>query len=191
MVVTKAHTRRERTRARRQRQTMLQAGVLVGLVALVVALAAGIAAGQGRVSGPARLGQAMPDFTLASLAGQPVKLSDYAGRPVLLNAWATWCPPCRAEMPALQAFYEAHRAEGLELLAVNAGEAESLVASFIGETGFTFPVLLDPAMQVLEGLGVRSYPTSILIGRDGQVKLIHTGLFTPQALEADVAPLLD
>lgn len=191
MVATKARTRRGRTRAKRQRQALLQVVVLVGLVAVVVALAAGIAAGQKRVSGPARLGQPMPEFKLASLSGQPVSLGDYAGRPVLVNAWATWCPPCRAEMPALQAFYAAHQASGLELLAVNAGEGASLVSSFIGQMGFTFPVLLDPGMQVLEGLGVRSYPTSILVGRDGQVKLIHTGLFTPETLESEVAPLLD
>ncbi len=191
MIATKTRARRRRLRAQRRRQVWLQAAVLIGLGVLAGALALAAARGGVGAVGPARLGQAMPDFTLTSLAGNPVRASDYAGRPVLVNAWATWCPPCRAEMPALHAFYQAHRAEGFELLAVNAGEGRSDVASFIAQQGFTFPVLLDPGTRVLGGLGIQSYPTSILIGRDGVVKRIHIGLFTPESLEAEIAPLLN
>ncbi|MGQ9490239.1 MAG: TlpA family protein disulfide reductase [Anaerolineae bacterium] len=141
-------------------------------------------------TGPARVGAALPDFTLTELSGKQVKLSDYAGHPVLINAWATWCPPCRAEMLALHDFYREHWADGFVLLAVNAGETQAQVRSFIQQTGFTFPVLLDPNTALLTDLGIRSFPTSILVGRDGKVKTIHVGMLTADQLQTEIAPLL-
>jgi peroxiredoxin len=132
----------------------------------------------------------MPDFTLNNLAGNAVRLADYKGQVVIVNAWATWCPPCRAEMPALGEFYRAHQAEGFQLLAVNAGENRPSVASFITQMGFTFPVLLDPGEATLNALGMRGLPTSYVIGRDEVVKNVHIGEFTTKALEAEVTPLL-
>lgn len=93
-------------------------------------------------------------------------------------------------MPALQDFYRAHQAEGLQLLAVNSAGGREAVANFISQMGFAFPVLLDPGEAVLNGLGTNGLPTSFVIGRDGRVKNIHVGMFTPDALEAEVAPLL-
>ncbi|OIO93637.1 MAG: hypothetical protein AUK03_07975, partial [Anaerolineae bacterium CG2_30_64_16] len=138
----------------------------------------------------ARVGAALRNFTLTDLSGKQVQLSDYAGRPVLINAWATWCPPCRAEMPALHDFYQDHQAEGFTLLAVNAGEAPAQVQGFIQQAGFTFPVLLDPNITLLTDLGIRSFPTSILVGRDGKVKTIHVGMLTADQLQTEIAPLL-
>jgi thiol-disulfide isomerase/thioredoxin len=136
------------------------------------------------------MGQTMPDLRLNDLSGKPVRLSDYAGRPLLINAWATWCPPCRAEMPLLNDFYLQNKDRGFVLLAVNAGETTNLVNQFIQQTGFGFPVLLDPGTAALSRLGVMSFPTSILVGRDGLVKKIHIGLITPEALKNEIAPLL-
>lgn len=192
MVISKSSSRREqrkaaRARAARQSALGLSAAGLIVLALVGWALAAPRPA---TVSGRAVNGRPMPAFTLTSLTGQPVSLSDYAGQVVLVNAWATWCPPCRAEMPDLHTFYQAHRAEGFALLAVNAGEDQAAVSPFIAEMGFTFPVLLDPGLGVLNGLGIDAFPTSIVIGRDGVVKTIHIGYYAPEAVAADVLPLL-
>ncbi len=140
---------------------------------------------------PTRVGRSLPDFTLTNLTGNTVHLADFKGQVVVLNGWGTWCPPCRAEMPTLNAFYRAHQAQGFQLLAINAGEDRAAVASFIAQTDFTFPVLLDPGETVLSSLGTRGLPTSYIIGRDGVLKNIHVGEFTAQDLETEVAPLLN
>ena len=140
---------------------------------------------------PTRVGSPLPDFTLNSLAGHAVHLADFKGQVVVLNGWGTWCPPCRAEMPTLNAFYRLHQAQGFQLLAINAGEDRTAVASFIAQTGFTFPVLLDPGETVLSSLGTRGLPTSYIIGRDGVLKNIHVGELTARDLEIEVAPLLN
>jgi peroxiredoxin len=159
--------------------------LLVGLVLLVISGFSPSAA----ASAP-QVGRPLVDFTLTDLSGKQVQLSDYAGRPVLINAWATWCPPCRAEMPDLQQLYQRHEKEGFVVLAVNAGEDASIVKSFIQQNMFTFPVLQDPQMALLDGFGIRSYPTSIVVGRDGKVKLVQVGMLTPDAIKSVVEPLL-
>src|SRR6266498_724733 len=92
---------------------------------------------------PAEVDFASPKLTLEDLAGKPVSLDDYLGSVVLVNLWATWCPPCREEMPTLQAFYEKHRSEGFVLVAINQEEPRELVVPFVKEFGLTFPVWLD------------------------------------------------
>lgn len=139
---------------------------------------------------PAVVGQPLGDFSLTEINGKTVSLSDYAGQVVLINAWATWCPPCKAEMPDLNAYYQAHQDEGFVLLAVNAGDSADDAASFANQKGLTFPVLLDPNTSLLTSLGVNSFPTSILVGADGVVKAIHIGIFTPEALENEITPYL-
>ena len=161
----------------------------IGLILLGLA-SAGLLLGMGSTP-PTRVGHSLRDFTLTSLAGNAVHLSDFRGQVVLLNGWGTWCPPCRAEMPTLNAFYRLHQAQGFQLLAINAGEERAAVASFIAQTGFTFPVLLDPGERVLSSLGTRGLPTTYIIGRDGILKSIHVGEFTTQELATEVAPLLN
>ncbi len=139
---------------------------------------------------PPRVGAPLGNFTLMDIQGQQVQLQDYQGKVVLVNSWATWCPPCRAEMPDLTAYYQAHQKEGFVVLAINAGDPQSSAASFAQRYQLAFPVLLDPDLRVLDGFGIHDFPTSIVIGRDGRVKTIHVGLYTPQALESDVKPLL-
>lgn len=140
--------------------------------------------------GPARVGKPLGDFSLSDINGKTVHLSDYTGKTVLVNAWATWCPPCKAEMPDLNAYYQTHQADGFMLLAVNAGDPASDAAAFASQKGLAFPVLLDPNTRLLNSLGIYDFPTSILVGTDGVVKAIHVGMFTPQALEAEITPYL-
>ena len=136
------------------------------------------------------VGEPLADFSLPGLDGQPVRLSDYAGRPVLLNFWASWCPPCREETPYLNAFYQQHQSEGFIILAVNAGESRDVAASAAEYWGMEFPVLVDKSYTLTDRLMITSYPTSILIGRDGRVKAIHAGGFSSDQLEAELAPHL-
>jgi peroxiredoxin len=135
-------------------------------------------------------GATAPDFALFSPEGQEIGLSDYEGQVILINWWATWCPPCKAEMPALNAFYETYQADGFVVLAVNSQEGASTVKDFIQNNGFTFPVLLDSQGQVMNRYHVRALPTSFIIDRQGVIQHIQTGEISPQQLEAIVEPLL-
>ncbi len=141
-------------------------------------------------NGPARVGARMRDFALLDITGKQVKLSEYAGRPVLINAWATWCPPCQAEMPDLNAFYQKNRAGGFVVLAVNAGESSDVAAGFAKQLGLTFPILLDTNEALMDALSIQDYPTSILVGRDGNIKAVHVGMFTAESLEQEISPLI-
>jgi cytochrome c biogenesis protein CcmG/thiol:disulfide interchange protein DsbE len=130
------------------------------------------------------------DFTLQTLDGRSVKLSDYRGQVILLNTWASWCPPCRAEMPDLEAYYREHKEDGFVVLAVNDEESASTVANFIQAQGFTFPVLLDPGGKVMSQYGVRGLPTSFFIDRNGMVRGVWSGQLSPERLKQIVDPLL-
>ena len=174
---------------RKLRAPLIVAFVGIGVLLVGLALLALNGSSSAAMSAP-QVGHPMASFTLTDLSGKQVRLSDYAGRPVLVNAWATWCPPCRAEMPDLHQLYLKHKAEGFEILAINAGEDTSIVNSFIQQNGFTFPVLLDPQTDLLDGFGIRDYPTSIMVGRDGKVKLVQVGMLTPDAIQKVVEPLI-
>lgn len=138
----------------------------------------------------ALVGKPAPDFTLTTLDGKPVKLSDQKGSVVVLDFWATWCPPCRAEMPGIQAVYDTYKDQGMIVLAVNAQEDQDTIQSFVMETGFTFPILPDPYGQAIRAYGVRSFPATFVIDREGRIDTIHQGQITPDELETMVRPLL-
>ena len=130
------------------------------------------------------------NFTLQDLNGKEVKLSDSRGRVVLLEFWATWCPPCRAEMPDINTYYQAHQKDGFMVLAVNAGDPQTAAAAFAQSNQLAFPVLLDSNLSLLDSMGIHDFPTSIVIGRDGRVQHVQVGMFSPEALNAVVTPLL-
>jgi peroxiredoxin len=166
--------------------------ILIGVIVFVmisVLLIAGHDAEKQNVN-LAKIGEPIGDFELLDLDGKPVKLSDYAGKTVLINAWATWCPPCRAEMPALEAYYQQYQQSDFVVLAVNAGEPQSLAADFINAYKYTFPVVLDPEAQTLTKMGVSGFPTSILVDQDGIVNYIHVGLFTETSLAQTITPFI-
>ncbi|MBN2387287.1 MAG: TlpA family protein disulfide reductase [Anaerolineales bacterium] len=140
---------------------------------------------------PAAATYPAPDLTLFNLQGDPVALSDYRGLVVLVNNWATWCPPCRAEMPDLLAYYEAHAEEGFVVVAIDAGETEADVRAFVGQYQLTFPVWLDPAMDALVAFQNPNLPNSYVIDREGTVRLTWTGPINRTVLERYVTPLLE
>ncbi|ENH96323.1 thioredoxin [Gracilibacillus halophilus YIM-C55.5] len=120
-------------------------------------------------------GDMAPDFELETLDGEAATLSDYRGTPVMLNFWATWCGPCRAEMPDMEKFYQN---EDVEILAVNLTSTESSmsdVEEFVTEYELTFPILLDEKKEVESAYRVSGYPTSYMINETGEITHISVG----------------
>lgn len=115
-----------------------------------------------------------PDFQLVNLEGETVALSDHRGSVVLVNFWATWCPPCRAEMPLLQEFAERYDQQ-MVVLAVNSGEDEPVVRNFVETTGLDLVFLLDPTNSVATLYRVRGFPTSLFIDENGILQATHIG----------------
>jgi peroxiredoxin len=130
------------------------------------------------------------DFTLKMLDGREVSLDDYLGSPVLINFWATWCPPCRAEIPDLEAAYQAHKADGLVVLGVSVQDKPEIVDPFIDIMGMTYPIVLDTNAQVMNTYRLLGLPTTIVVDRDGVIVARHSGLITPAQIEGYVAQLL-
>ncbi|OES46116.1 redoxin domain-containing protein [Domibacillus iocasae] len=114
------------------------------------------------------VGDKAPDFTLQRVDGKEVKLSDYEGKKVFLNFWATWCPPCKAEMPHMQSFYE-EKPENVEILAVNVEESNEKAKDFADQYELTFPVLMDKDGTVAEIYEVYTIPTTYVLNEDGTV----------------------
>lgn len=116
-----------------------------------------------------------PDFELENLAGEKVKLSDYKGKKVILNFWATWCPPCRVEMPFMQNYYEEYKdSSNVEILAVNMtkierGDKLENVQKFVDENSLTFPILMDKDGEIMDLYRVRAYPTTYILNTEGMV----------------------
>jgi peroxiredoxin len=127
------------------------------------------------------VGHPAPDFTLTSLDGSVFTLSELRGKPVVLNFWATWCPPCRAEMPELQAASERLAGE-VAIIGVNQGENPQQVRGFIEPLGFTFPMPLDERIDVSRQYLVRNLPTTFFIDRDGVIRYAQIGPLTEATL---------
>ena len=130
----------------------------------------------GRVPAPQK-GFLAPDFTLETLDGESVRLSDLHGQAILVNFWATWCPPCRSEMPAFQQAYADYEDEGFVILAVNATlqDNPSDIAAFIEEFDLSFPIVLDTEGTVNQLYQVRSLPTSFFIDKEGVISEVVIG----------------
>jgi peroxiredoxin len=127
-------------------------------------------------------GKAAPDFELKGLSGQAYRLSEQSGKVVVINFWATWCGPCRLEMPSIQARYLRYPDE-LQVLAVNFDEPVEAVQAFVDELDLTFPVLLDPGAEVQDLYRVRGYPTTYIIDPEGMVQVVHIGFMSELQLD--------
>jgi peroxiredoxin len=130
----------------------------------------------GRIPAPQK-GFLAPDFSLSTIDGQTIRLSELRGKPVLLNIWATWCPPCRAEMPAIQRAHQQYQAQGLAILGVNATQQDSRqeAVEFSRSQGLTFPILLDEEGQVNQLYQTRALPTSFFIDAQGVIQEVVVG----------------
>ena len=116
-----------------------------------------------------------PDFTLKSVDGPNIRLQEQRGRVVLVNFWATWCGPCRQEMPHLNRLYEKYRASGFVLLGVNIDEDQRNAIGLATKLGLKFPVLLDTDRKVSKLYDMSAMPATVLIDKDGRVKYLHRG----------------
>lgn len=128
--------------------------------------------------------------TLPVLDGKVAYLTDYDGQVVVLNFWASWCPPCRTEMPALQKFHEEYQDLGFVLLGVNFRENESALRSYAEEVGISYPIVVDRRGEVAKDFQVVGPPATILIGRDGEVAHQFIGPIKLEQLDGILGPLL-
>lgn len=130
------------------------------------------------VAGPAsavELNQPAPDFTLKSLSGKNLKLSEMAGKVVLVNFWASWCDPCREEMPLLNALHNKYEPLGFTVLGVNVEEDVAGALTFLKNVPVDFPVLLDSSNRVSKQYQVIAMPTTVMVDRDGKLRYLHKG----------------
>ena len=121
---------------------------------------------------------AAPDFTLHTMNGPNLRLQEQRGRVVMVNFWATWCGPCRQEMPQLNRLYEKYHAAGFVLLGVNVDDDTRKAAEVAGKLGVTFPVLLDTDKAVSKLYELSTMPSTVIIDRDGKVRYVHRGYLT-------------
>lgn len=139
-------------------------------------------------SGFVRVGDAAPAFQATDLAGGTVSLDEFRGRVVVVNFWATWCPPCRVELPELDA-YQAEMGDQVVILGIDSREAPSVVAPFVRESGLRFPILLDEDGAITAAYGVVGLPTSLILDRSGIVRERITGPMTRDTLARRVERL--
>jgi peroxiredoxin len=142
------------------------------------------------VAGAAAPGKPAPDFVLPDANGKLVRLSELRGQVVLVNLWATWCPPCIAEMPDLAAVYNAYKAEGFMILGVNDQERKETVLDFLAHNALPYPTLLDPDSRVARAYGTSFLPASFLIDRRGVLRATYPGQTNRAKLETTIKPLL-
>ncbi|GAB4503505.1 MAG: hypothetical protein Fur0043_04970 [Anaerolineales bacterium] len=167
--------------------------ILLGLAAWMLwpRQEAGQAASSGASTVPVAVQYTAPELMLSDVNGKQHSLVAYRGQVVLVNLWATWCPPCKAEMPTLNRYYQDHAAEGFVILAVNDGDPAEAVRSFVQTYGLSFPVLLDPTYIASDhAFKTRNLPTSFVIDRRGDVRLRWVGEIDRPTLEAYVTPLI-
>lgn len=176
---------------------ILGGGLLIGLaIGLVVfvglppAQSAGATAAGGTPAPAPIVGSPAPDFNLQNIAGQATALSALKGKPMLINFWATWCGPCRIEMPAIETAYQQHKAEGFTVLAVDADEPLADVVAYVNALGLSFEVLMDPGLVVNDLYRVRAYPTSYFVDRNGVVAVLQIGSMTESQLQKNLEKIL-
>jgi len=123
-----------------------------------------------------------PNFELKDVSDEIHSFEEYRGKPVLLNFWATWCAPCRIEMPVLQKSFEEYDGE-LSVIAINNAESKEDVQAFVDEFGLTFDVLLDPEAAIQHLYQISGYPTTFIIDSDGAIRMRHIGLISDDQLD--------
>ena len=178
---------------RSQWLSLMAVAFTTGLAWIWLSAVPGSATTGGLIPSP-REGFLAPDFTLEEVNGGTITLSELRGKVVVVNLWASWCPPCRAEMPAIQQVYEKNRERGLEVLAVNTTyqDSESEAISFVDEVGLSFPILLERTGVMARAYQLRAMPSTFFIDREGIIrKVILGGPMNEATLQTAVEELLE
>lgn len=135
-------------------------------------------------------GQPAPDFNLTALDGSHVKLSELKGKPVIVNFWASWCTPCRKEMPEFQAVYDLHKDKGLKLYGVNVGESQVTVADFAQQVGAQFPILIDKDEKAQTDYKILPLPATFFIDGNGTIRAVYQYQMSQAQIETEALRLL-
>lgn len=139
---------------------------------------------------PVRVNYPEPELTLNDLERIPHKLSDYSGEVILVNMWASWCPPCVAELPTLNTFHQDYQAEGFSIIGINDGEELQVVQDYVTKTALVFPIWVDPTWLSESAFNTMNLPSSFVIDRAGQVRLQWVGAISREMLERYVVPII-
>ncbi len=196
MTNTKKHKQRKKHQQRTNTSAIIGAGlVLFGIVLfLVLSNKEGTSSTSPSTEGlsvvPVEVNFPAPQLALENLEGETQSLADFQGDIVLVNNWATWCPPCKAEMPTLKKYHDTHAAEGFTIIAVEAGDEKDEVLGFANSLGLTFPVWLDPNGDSLNAIHNGNLPNSYVIDRTGTVRYAWTGEVNMTVLEKFITPLI-
>ena len=132
-------------------------------------------------------GRLAPDFTLSDLKGNRLRLSDLRGKVVFVNFWTTWCPPCRAEMPEIEAVYQEYKDKDVVFLGVDILEPENVVRQFVQEGGYNWTFVIDTTGEVTATYRIPAIPTSFFIDREGIIRAVNIGAMTKRAMETKLA----
>ena len=144
-----------------------------------------------RRQGRAKQLKPAPDFTLTDISGHPLQLSDYKGKVVLLDFWATWCAPCRSEIPKFVEWQKQYGPQGLQVIGISMDDSDKPVPGFVQQFGIDYPIALGDAKLADQYGGVLGLPVTFVIGRDGQIHHKHVGLTDMALLEGEVKQLLE
>ena len=140
---------------------------------------------------PAKANFPAPEVTLTDTRGESHSLRDYRGQVVLVNLWATWCPPCKAEMPTLQSYYDKYEKDGFTIIAINDGDPTADVLQFEKDYQLSFPIWLDPEYYATEqAFKTLNLPSSFLIDRAGTVRLMWVGAISRKMLDQYITPII-
>ena len=148
--------------------------LIVALFLVVTTAACSAGKGDAQLTALRELAAAS-DFDLQTPDGSRVRLSDFRGKPLIVNFLATWCPPCRAEMPSIQRAWEQLKGEGIGVIAINVGEDADTIRQFIAQSPVTFPMPMDPDSQVVQAWPVRGLPTTFVVDSEGRLAYVATG----------------
>jgi cytochrome c biogenesis protein CcmG/thiol:disulfide interchange protein DsbE len=140
---------------------------------------------------PAVVGSVAPDFAVADLDGNPIRLAELRGRPVVVNFWASWCGPCVEEFPLLEAAARRHEADGLAIVGIIYQDRSEAARAFMSRNGASWPAAMDPGERVAAAYGILAPPETFFIGRDGTIVARQIGQLSEASLDKQLAAIID